>query len=129
MQHHLAFFRHIVRHQDRNADAEIDVEAFWNVAGGSRGDLFPPPGLAGRQSLQVCFHASLLHANFLRASLLTSVALRDRRLAIGHVHHAIDEDAGRADPLRIEPAKIDDVLRLRDRQLCRRRHDRIEIPR
>src|SRR6516162_91784 len=56
-------------------------------------------------------------------------SLGDGRFAIGYVQHAIDVDARRRDLLRIERAEIDNVLRLRDRQLRRRRHHRIEISR
>src|SRR5262249_61924700 len=56
-------------------------------------------------------------------------SLGDGRFAIGYVQHAIDVDARRRNLLRIERAEIDNVLRLRDRQLRRCRHYRIEIAR
>src|ERR1700746_3084699 len=56
-------------------------------------------------------------------------SLGDGGLAIGHVQHALDVDAWRRDLLRIERAKIENVLRLRDRQLGRHRHHRIEVTR
>src|SRR5438270_1971867 len=51
-----------------------------------------------------------------------------RRVAGFDVHHPGDIDAGSGDLLRRQLAQFGDVLRLYDRQLGRRRHDRIEVP-
>src|SRR5947207_15964730 len=51
-----------------------------------------------------------------------------RRVAGFDVHHAVDIDAGSGHLLGRQLAEFGDVLRLYDRQLGRRRHDRIEVP-
>src|SRR5208282_1757431 len=61
------------------------------------------------------------------ACTFTLASSRHRRFAIGHVHDAIDENPGGTDFLRVERAKLNNVLRLGDGQLRRHRHHRIEI--
>ena len=52
-----------------------------------------------------------------------------RGIAVGHMHHAVHEDAGRDNVVRVELAQFTDMLGLHDGQLRRRRHHRIEVAR
>jgi hypothetical protein len=96
--------RDVVRYERRDADAEIDVEAVLQLPGGALRHLIAGPG----------------HVVSPQAARLRTVRCSMRFSAVGGVDHALHEDARRDDGVRVELARLDEVLDLRDCDLRRR---------
>ena len=100
LQRHVHARRNVVRHQGRDADAEIDVEAVLQFLRGARGHLVAGPGhqtcLPGRRS---CASARLRDG-----------ALLDPLLVVAALDDALHEDARRVDLVGIELAGRDQLL-------------------
>ena len=116
LQLHAHALGNVVRHQRRNADAEIDVKAVAQLLGGARGHLVAGPG-----------HQTSPRSARRRAC--ASVRCSMRFCGVGHVHDALHENAGREDVVGIDLAGLNEMLDLGDRDLAGRRHHRIEVAR
>ena len=99
--------RNIVRHQRRNADAEIDVVAVLELLGGARRHL-----IAGPSHLSLPPKSSGCVA-------LAGRALLDALNLVGHVHDPLNVNAGRDDVVAVELARLDEMLDLGHRETGR----------
>ena len=110
VQEDVAVLRQVIGDQRRQADAQVDVRAFGNVAGDAGGHLVA---------------AVTVHRDVPRRRLAVAID-RDRRV---DRDDALDEDSRRDDVFRVEAAQRDHFAHLRDRALGRAGHDRPEIAR
>ena len=92
VQHHVTPLGHEVRHEGRQADAEVDVLAVEQFARHARGQLVA---------------AERAHDDTVLFSIRLSTS--------GDVHDALDEDPRRVHPRRIELAGLDELFDLGDR--------------
>ena len=109
VQEDLAVLRQMVGDQRRQADAEVDVRAFGDVARDARGHLVAAERFIAGPHAAAC-------------GCGPRVATLDR-------DDALHEDARRDDGFGIELAERHDLVHLRDRAFRRRRHDRAEVAR
>ncbi len=98
LQHHRDALGHVVGHEGRQADAEVDV--------GAVGELARPRGRPSRHGSAPCQVSRLS-----RRRCGVSIALLD----VGADHHdALHVDAGQVHLVGVELARLDELLDLRD---------------
>src|ERR1051325_3118719 len=120
LQLHAHAFGNVVRHQRRDADAEIDVEAVAQLLRRAFRHLLTGPG-----------HGFLLNGYFLgsRDDAFAYGALLDMFYGIGHVNDPLHEHARRDDVVGIDLARLNQDFHFGHRRLGRGRHHRVEIAR
>ena len=108
----------VVRHQRRDADAEIDVEAVAQLLGGARGHLVAGPG-----------HQLPLLRRHGASARLRIGALLDALLVFGTWTMRCTKMPGVWMLVRVDLAGRHQLLDLGDGHLAGRRHHRVEVAR
>src|SRR5262249_20696950 len=107
----------VIRHQRRDADAEIDVEAVAQLLGSALGHL-----IAGPSHLDLLAYAG-------GGGTFAYGALLDVLLGVGDVNDALHKHARGNDVVRVDLAGLEQVLDLGNGDLAGGRHHRVEVAR
>ena len=116
LQHDLDVVGHVVGHEGRQADAEVDVGAVLELGGGAGGHLLTGPAHAATSRLGDGAVADGALLDALVGGLLP-----------GEGEHPVDEDAGRVDLVGVELAGLDELLDLGDRDAPGHGGERVEV--